>query len=268
MVSVYDHKDYREYLNDWIDSQGPKGRGLKSRLAQAAGVSSTLISLVLSGAKQLSIEQALECADFVGFNENESDYFILLVEHARAGTVKLRLRLQKKLQVLKEKSQRTSHRIEKNLELDDSLKAVYYSSWLYSGIRNLVAVKGFQTVEDLAQKLHLPHAVVNRVVQFLIDNQLCLLRGDKIVHGTAYTYIPPESPLVVKHHQNWRLQGFTHMDRFSKEDYFFTSPLSLSHKAASEIRKRLLGLVEQTFKLTGPSASEKTACLNIDWFEY
>ncbi len=268
MLSVYNFKDYRSFLREWIESQGAKGRGLKSRLAQAAGVSSTLISLVLSDDKQLSVEQALECADFVGLSENETDYFVLLVEWSRAGTNKLKMRLEKKLQVLKKKSQKTSHRMEKSVELNDSLKAVYYSSWLYSGIRNLVAIKGYQTIEDIADHLHLPHAVVNRVVQFLIENQLCNLKNEKIVHGPAFTYIPPDSPLVVKHHQNWRLQGFAQMDRFSDSNYFLTSPLSLSQKAADEVLKRLQDFVEQALKISGPSVSEKTACLNIDWFEY
>ena len=63
MISVYDFQDYRVFLNAWIDSQA-KTRGLKGRLAEAMGISSTMLSLIFKGDKNLSLEQAAEARSF------------------------------------------------------------------------------------------------------------------------------------------------------------------------------------------------------------
>lgn len=268
MKTVFDFTDYREFLNTWIDEHGEGSRGLKGRIAQACGVSSSLISLILKGHKHLTLEQAAEAADFVGLNDREAEYFFLLVEIGKAGSHKLQTKLRKRMKEQQEQAKKISKRVRKDIELSDEVKSIYYSSWIYTGIRNLSAVPGTNDVPAIAKRLNLPVAVVNRAVNFLLENGLCKKENGQLTFGPANTHVESDSPFVIKHHQNWRLRGFSFMDAFSESDLFYTCPMSLSAETAEEIRRLLPGFIEEVLKKVRPSPSEKIYCLNLDWFEY
>lgn len=266
MISVYDFKNYREFLNTWIESKAQ--RGMKKKFSEAAGVSSTLISLILKGDKQLSLEQASDLADLLGLNERETEYFFLLVEYGRAGTHSLRQKLSKRIADLQEQAKKLSRRVKKDVELKDEEKAIYYSSWIYTGIRNLSATGEFNEVNQIAQRLNVSSAVVVKALDFLIEHGLCKLENGKIDYGPAHLHVDSDSPFVMKHHQNWRLRGFQFMDQYNENNLYYTCPMSLSKEAVVAIRQLLPKVIEEVLKIVGPSASEEVYCFNMDWFKY
>lgn len=268
MVSIFEFMNYRAYLNAWISAQGDRAYGLKGKIAQALGVSSSLLSQILKEEKSLTSDQASDLSDFMGLNELESDYLHLLVEVSRAGTPKYRDKLQRKIRAHQEQSKKIGKRVPRNKELTDEQKAIYYSSWLYTGIRNLVAVPGQDQVQALGEYLRVEPGVVQRIVRFLVENGLCIEEKGRIAYGPASTHVDRESPFVNKHHQNWRFQAIQQMERRRDQDLFFTSPMSLSHEANEQIRKMITNFIQETMKVAGPSPSERVSCLNIDWFEY
>lgn len=268
MVSIFDFTNYRQYLTKWVDAQGDHRYGLKGRLAKALGISSSLVSQVFKAEKTLTPDQAAELVVFLGLQELEGDYLHLLVELERAGTTRYREKLQRKIKLLQEQSQKIGKRVPRNKELTDEQKAIYYSSWLYTGIRNLTAVPGFGHAQTIAEQLKLEPAVVQRVLNFLLENGLCKEQDGRVTYGPASIHVDRESPFVNKHHQNWRFQAIQSMERRREEDLFFTGPLSLSFEAAAQVRKLLPNVIQDVLKISGPSDSETVACLNIDWFKF
>lgn len=263
MISIYDFTDYREFLNAWITAQ--KGKGLQGKMAVAAGVSSSLISFILKGEKHLSLEQAAEISEFMGLPEKEVEYFYLLVEYGRAGSVKLQKQLLKRIE---EQRKKLSNRMAKAASLTDEVKAVYYSSWAYAGIRNLTATPGEHDVHSIAKRLGLSASVVGELLDFLVQNDLCKVEDGKLTYGAKRIHVPADSPFVAKHHQNWRLKGFQTMEERRDSNLFFTAPMSLSAQAAREVHQLLPKVVEQVMGIAGPSDSEVVYCFNMDWFGY
>lgn len=268
MTNIFDFTNYRAYLAQWIADQGDRSYGLKGRISAALNISSSLLSQILKEEKSFTADQTSDLSDFMGLSEIESDYLHLLVESSRAGTPKYRDKLKKKILALQEQSKRIGKRVPRNKELTDEQKSIYYSSWLYTGMRNLSAVPGFDNIQSLADHLRIEPAVAQRFLRFLLENGLCVEDKGKITYGPASTHIDMESPFVNKHHQNWRFQGIHHMDKRRDEDLFFTGPMSLSKEAAQEVRKMIPNFIQTVMKTTGPSPSEMVACLNIDWFKY
>jgi uncharacterized protein (TIGR02147 family) len=265
MISIYDYTDYRDFLNAWIEGQKGKAKGLQGKLAVAAGVSSSLISFILKGEKHLSLEQAAEISEFLGLTEKETEYFYLLVECGRAGSVKLQKQLMKRIE---EQRKLLANRIARNTNLSDEVKAIYYSNWAYSGIRNLTATPGAHDVQSIAARLGLAPHVVGTILDFLLQNALCRVVDGNLTYGPQRTHVPADSPFVLKHHQNWRLRGFQAMEERKSSNIFFTSPMSLSVEAAKEIQQYLPKVVEQVMAISGPSDSEVVGCFNLDWFGY
>jgi uncharacterized protein (TIGR02147 family) len=268
MLAVFEFTNYREYLASWIVSRGDHSYGLKGRIAEVLGISSSLLSQILKGDKSLTPDQSSDLCDYLGLNELESDYFHLLVEKDRAGNPRYKEKIERKIRLLQQQSQKIGKRVLRNKELSDEQKAVYYSSWLYTGIRNMVAVPQLQKLEAIAEHLRCEPQLVAKILRFLLENGLCVEEQGKVTYGPASIHVDKESPFVNKHHQNWRFQAINKMEAKKDEDVFFTSPMSLSVETAEEIRKLIPTFIQTVVKMVGPSPSEKVMCLNIDWFEF
>lgn len=271
MVSIYEHTNYREYLAAWIDEtqkQKSQARGIKGRLATAAQVSPAMMSLILKGQKHMTMEQAAEVAEFLNLNEIETDYFFLLVELGKAGSFKLEQKLKRKLRELQANAKKISARVKKDRELTDEEKAIYYSNWIYTGVRNLSAIPEFGTIDKIAQRLHVPENQVLKTVEFLSEHGLIKKENGQLTFGPTHMHVGSDSPFVMRHHQNWRLRGFQFMEQHTESNLFYTCPMSLSHEAVEEVRKLLPKVIEQVLKIVGPSPSERAFCFNMDWYEY
>lgn len=265
MPSIYEFLDYRVFLKKWIEFKSQNLKGIQSKLAASAGVSTTLISRILSGEKNLSLEQAMEVAEYVGFNDTETGYFLLLVEIGKAGSEKLRRKLTADAAAIR---QQVATRIQNTSQIDEETKSIYYSSWIYTGIRNLAATPGPHDVNSLAKRLELPNKVVANAVKFLVENKLCVQDEKGIQYASSRTHLGADSPYINHHHRNWRQKAVTQMEQRNPAHLFFTSPMSLSEETANELRQLFPKWIEEVMKKIEPSPSEKVYCLNLDWFEF
>ncbi len=267
-MNIYEYEDYRGYLSHWIESQPNGGRGTLKKWAAECSVHSTLISQIMKKKKDMSLELAEQISKSIGLSEAEFDYFSLLVLHARAGTTSLKNQLKRRIKAEQDRSENIGTRLKVAGGMDDEAKAQFYSSWLYSGARNLTAFKQFKSIDAIAERLSIPRKLAQEIVQFLVETGLCTLESGKLEAGTQRTHVDANSPHVSQHHQNWRLQGFQKMALKKPSNLFFTFPMSLSVKDAEKIRKLLPVFAESIHKIVGPSDSETVRCLNIDFFEY
>ncbi len=267
-MKVFEYRDYKKFVNEWIKEQPKGGRGQIKRMSEFLRVSTTLLSQVLRSDKQFSLETAAEFTEYLGLNEKESEYFLLLIEHQRACGFKLKKILEKKLDREQKIGSQLQNRLQKDRQLTDEEKMQFYSSWMYSALRILSALPEITNAKTLSERLNLPLSTVNNVVNFLLEKNLCVMKNNKLTYGDYRTHIGKDSPFVIKHHQNWRIKGFQAMELRRDEDLFFTQPMALSVVAAEKIRLMLPGIIEQIHAVSGPSESEVVRCFNIDWFEY
>ncbi len=268
MKTLYEFTDYKEYFNQRLESLPKKGHGEYRRLALFLNVSTTMISQVFRGDKHLSLEMASELCDYLQLDETEAEYLFLLVDYQRAGSHKLRQRLLRQIQRKQQQARVLENRIKKDISLTEESKSIFYSNWLYSAIRILSSIPDFDNIESIADRLQLPTPHVQKIAEFLIQNKLCLRQGNKIKMGPTKTYVGSQSPFVVQHHRNWRLQAFQKMNLFDEDNLFTTAPMSMSKDVAEKIRQEIPGFIQSIYKQVEPSDSQVVRCLNIDWFEY
>lgn len=267
-MKVFEFRDYKEFLKSWLKAHPKGGRGQLKKIAEHLRVSTTLISQVLNGSKHFSLETAADITEYVGLNAKETEYFLLLIDYQRAGGFKLKKILEKKLDREQQAGSQMQNRLLADRQLSDEEKMQFYSSWMYSAVRILSALPKLNSAKDMSDRLNIPLGLVNNVVEFLLEKNLCRIENNKLTYGAYRTHIGKDSPFVVKHHQNWRVRGFQSMELRRDEDLFFTQPMALSVEAAEKIRLMLPGIIEQIHGISGPSESEVVRCLNIDWFEY
>lgn len=267
-MSIYEFQDYRRFLRGEFAKLPKKGRGQARKLADALKVHPVVVSQVLSGTRDLSPEQALETALYLGLDERATEYFSLLVHRARAGTRKLEQHLTKKIEALRAEATFLKNRIQKHRKLNEEDMGKFYSDWYYSGIRLLTSVPGFGDVDAIARHYRLSRARVAEIVAYLEEKGLCA-RDEKgrLKMGATSTFITGESPFANGHHRNWRAKAMEAQIHQKQEDLFYTSPCSLSAADKEKFREELKKLIASFSQRVQDSPAELVACLNIDWFE-
>lgn len=265
--SVFEFTSYRLFLKTWVQSKGD-GRGEWSRMAKFLNVTPTVISQVLREDRNLSPELANDLCDYIGFSEEEARHFLLLVDFARAGSVKLKQRLRQQITESQKRAATLGQRLQTQEVMTDAAKARFYSDWIYAGIRNLTALDSRHTIDSLSERFGISRTKMSDLIKFLVEEGLCQSQSGTITVGPQKTHVPADSPFVFSHHRNWRLKAIESMREKKDSDLFYTGPMSLSADLAAEVRQRIPTFLDQLYKELGPSKSEVVRCLNIDWFEY
>jgi uncharacterized protein (TIGR02147 family) len=268
MVRIHHYDSYKEFVNAWVTQQPQSGHGEYRRMSMALEVSSTMVSQIFKGSKELSLELACELAEYLSLSEDETEYFLLLVEHSRAGSFKLKTKLAKQINDKKEIAKKLENRLKKEHTLDDQAKQIYYSTWIYPAVRILTDIPNINTAEEIANRLQLPKNQIIRILNFLVEHKIIVRSNDSLSMGPAHIYLPPADPLATRNLQNWRQLAFQKMNFQNDETFFYSGQYALSQQVAEQIRKQLPDFIENILKIVRPSPSETTRCLNIDYFEF
>ena len=111
MGSIFKHTDYRKFLREWLSHQPKRGRGLLRRWSEALGVNPSILSQILAGQRELSLDHAYQILLELGLGEIEGEYFLTLVTSERAATHRLKEYLKTKLHRQRQESLQLSKRI-------------------------------------------------------------------------------------------------------------------------------------------------------------
>lgn len=267
MIKVFDCHNYREFLDKRLKEMPKKGYGKMSELSRFMGVHTTLVSQVLKGHKDLTTDQAILSSEFFGLNIFETEYFLLMVSMERAGVESSKNFYKQKLESMKTESRSIEKRVHSTKKLSEEQRAVFYSDWAYSAVRQSLALPSIESIEEIAKYLSLTNEKVKRCLDFLIQTGLCKVSGKRIIAGPSSTHVEASSPWVRVHHTNWRNKAIESLDSVASNEIHYTLPLTISKKDSEKIRKYIINYIEEVRKTVDSSPSEEFFCLNIDWFK-
>jgi uncharacterized protein (TIGR02147 family) len=262
---VYDFKDYREYLIHALPVSG-EGRGSRNRLAETLNCQKGFISQVLGGATHFSPEHAIKISKFLKHDVDEEEFFLALVSLGRAGSHDLAHFYQKKLKEILERRKQIKERIKSGKGLSEADQMLYYSSWHYTAIHMCLMVPRFRSRNAMCEFLGLSVETVNRILNFFISRGFAHQEGNEFFAGETRIHLPAESPLISKHHANWRMQAITSLDHQRSNDMHYSLVMSLSEEAVEKIRGILLNSVQGIEPVLKEAKDELVYSLNIDLF--
>lgn len=259
--SVFSFRDYKDFLKSRM-----KERGQIARLAEAAGCHRSYFSQVLHSHVQLTPEQALGLGEHWGLSRAELDYFCLLVDHARAGSPRLRARLEKRLEELRRDQENLGERFKTRAVEPGERELLYYSSWQMAAVHVIVSIPRFQTAEAIAERLGLPLARVHATLEALERHGFTQRKGRKWTLGTGDVHIPKRSLLNSVNHANWRTQAVARSQDPEGKGVHYTSVASMSVKDFEAIKAEILALIDRSRKTIAASPEEELVCMTCDFF--
>ncbi len=265
-LSIFEYKDYKKYILEWMEQGAHQGRGMRKQLAEAIGCQMAFVTHVLSGDYHLSMEQAEACSRWLGLKESESDFFIILVMYERAGTKGLKNLLRRQISEHRERhtNLKTRVKISETLSLEDQM--TYYSSWHYAAIHMAVMNPSLATVESLQKHFQLPSNKIMNVLEFLLQRGFLIKEKEKLKVSKPVLHLEMDSPLLNQHHSHWRLKALESLGENNFENLHYSGVISLSQEDFEWLREKLSGLLQEVIEKLASSPDEKLACLNFDWF--
>lgn len=268
MISIFEAESYKSFVEQLIASMPRKGRGQFSKIAEHLGLHPTRVSQIFKGELHLTADQAQSLTKFFGLSALDSEYFVTLVLRDRAETKDLRALFEGQLERMQVKSRQIINRVPRDLVMTSEQKAEFYSSWFYSAIRLATSMEGTHDVNSLSEFFGMDRARVQQVLEFLLQTGLCVIKEGRIQMGAKTTHLEQTSPLVLRHHSNWRVRALNRHEALTESELAYTCPVSLHHEDMLAVREMLSQVIEKFLKrVTASEPADTLACLNVDWFK-
>jgi uncharacterized protein (TIGR02147 family) len=265
MKELYKFQGYKEFLQYQIRENSGE-RGYQGRLAEASGCQKSYFSQVLRSDLHLTLEHGANLAAFWGLDEEETSYFLDLIQLDRAGVPRLREVLKRRLAAAREKQAEPSRRYGSAVGLSEESRQAYYSSWAHAAVHILTGTESFRTAQAISDRLSLPLAVVTKILRELESMGVTAHVGGKWANQARTLHIPKESYLNGVNHNNWRQRAVLDSQRAQTAGLHYTSVQSHSLEDFARIREAVMEAVEKSRKIIGPSPAEDVSVLCLDFF--
>jgi uncharacterized protein (TIGR02147 family) len=264
--NVFEFQDYKKYISAWIDSRPNGGRGEKSRIAKQARCHLAYISQVLTGPAHFNLEQADSLNELLEHGEDEAQFFILLVELGRAGTHSLQKHFEKQIQRILNQRLQLKNRFTDKKSLTPENQATYYSHWAYCAVHMAVLNPKLRTPGPIAKYFDLSISKTVEILDFLGSVGLVKKDDGNFVPGDVRIHLEHDSPMISKHHTNWRIQAMRALERETQQELHYSGVISLSRSDLPKVREAMVRALEQVRGIVKNSQDETVYCYSLDLF--
>jgi len=238
-VNVFEHLDYRVLLRALFSARKASEYGFSHRaFCRRVGLSSSnFLSLVLSGARNLTPQMAEKFAAAFGLKDREAEYFVELVAFNQSKTANERARAYARLGRFKR------HRATHKLAAE---QAAYHSAWYIPAIRELAAREDFrQDPRWIARTMQpsITSAQATRALRVL--EKLELLRRDadgrlRQASPIVTTGVGPLPHHIVSYHRGMLQSASRALDAVPRDEREISSlTLCVSHEVMLELKQRI-----------------------------
>lgn len=265
-MDIYGLKDYRSVIRHWLENEA--GRGGQRRLSEAGGCQPSYLSQVLSGAAEITLDQAYGMGFAMDLDPDSSEFFLLLVQRDRAASKLFREHLSRRIDAVIKKKSQLSERFNPGRILSGDEQARYYASWHYSAIHTLTAVPEFQTIKALEKRLRLSAEVIERAVHDLENMAIVRRDGVRVIALARDVHASSSSALNFGYHAIWRAVANQRMQEMPVgRNTHYTALYGLSRSDVQKLKSMMLEFIQKTREVVGPSAEETVAVMACDLFE-
>jgi uncharacterized protein (TIGR02147 family) len=266
-MTVFKFRSTATFLKEYIKKLPRSGYGEVSRIAVHLGISTTLVSQVLHGAKLFTPEQAQAVTVYLGMPDLERDYFVFMNQKERAGSTAARSFWEKKMQELTQKSLKLANRVSSSQTLTEMDKSVFYSDVIYSCIRIFTSIgESGKSYEQISARFNLPDSKLKNILQFLLETKLIQKKFDRYYLGPQRTHLAADSTYNAINLTNWRLCAINKVRKLSENELMYSCSASLSKTDFHILREEMVHFIKKFLDRVHNSEAEDLACFSLDFF--
>lgn len=263
-ADIFESLDYKDFLKKWLESAP---RGSLSKLAESAGTQVSFLSQVTTKKVHLNHEQCWKIGKAMGLSDLEQSYFSNLLEFAKAQSGPYREHLRQELGRIANRRHSLKERFPVSDSLSEEQKSLYFSSYLYSAAHLLTTLEKGASKDRISEYLKIDLPTTSRVLIDLISMGLVEEKNARYRSRNKRIHLPSDSPIIIRHHTNWRLRSLAAIERLSSENLHYSSAVTISEKDAYRIKDMLIDLIGRFGELVKTSKAERCFVFNADFFE-
>jgi uncharacterized protein (TIGR02147 family) len=265
-MNIYLQTEPVAAIQAYIDENHAIGK-IKTRLAAAAKCKQSYFSNVLGGKVNLTVDQAFGISKFMGLTDIETEYFLLLVQLARAGDPDLKSFLKNRIKIMRQSEFKLEKKFLKKDRLSPAQVRVYYSSWHHQSIHMLLTIPKYGRVENIAKRLNLPVETALSKLKTLESIGLAEKVGEYWRSILKDIHIPIHDPSSLGHQIQWKLQAISDLQNPRTEGLHYSSVYSLSFEDFQKLKSMMVSFIEETRVQVEKSREEDIAHFQLSFFQ-
>jgi len=265
-MKIYQYDSYISFLRDQIEAT--RRPGIMTELARIAGCNRTYLSQVLGGKAHLTADHAINLAEAFYLDEEQADFFLLLLLRERSANKIARQKLERKIERVRETKLKFEPKVDpaftkKKISEENFLR--YHADWRYQAAVSLTLLPHSQTISAISAKLGVSLAEGNKLLETLSEWQLIKKRGDRYLHAGKSIEKPNAGPVLALQHAGWRAKAVDQIHRGG--GLHVSSNLTLSSADALILKSKLLAFFEENRQLVYHSKPlEEAYAFGCDFF--
>lgn len=265
-MDIFEYTNYRQYLQSLVKNREAKGK-TQVELANAMGCQAAYFSQVLKEKADLTEDHAIKLCVFLDFNGIKTEYFLVILRIARAGTSQLKSYLEKTREKLIADYQEVEGRISTSKRKGSSEDNVYYcSSWIPAVIHSGTSCEAYQTILELSKRFNIESSVVDYHLQSLEKYGLVEFKNGKWLFKGGSLHIPKNSALDQSFQISRRIHAMNSIAKRKTDDIHYSMVFSADITTVKKIRQSFIDTIEETHKISVASPSEDVYALCLDFF--
>ncbi len=265
-MDVFKFSDYKEYLDARI-KQNAAQRGYRTQLAEAAQCQKSFFSHVTHSHVHLTPDHAFGLCEFWAFDSTETEYFLAMVDAARAGSVRLRASLESRMRKIRLSRNDVTKRVVADEIRDRQAETLYHSAWYWNALHMVVAIPAYQTTHAISQRLGLEPARTVECLQQLEKMGLVTLKSGRWQITNKSIHLDRSSPMRESHHTQWRQRAVLDIQKRTDDSIHYNAVFAMSVDDSQRLRDMITEMIVRSRDIIGPSSEEELFCMSTDFFK-
>lgn len=243
-MNIFSTTDYRTILKETLEAKKFLDKSYSFQaMASAIRVQKPYISKVINARADFNSDQLYMACVYLGFEEEETSYILLLLEYERCFYPERREVLLKNIEKVQD-SKRDSKNIIKDsinsrnaVDFDNSIHIEYYLDPIILIVHMFLTIPRFRkNLDQISKELFITRDDLNNTLSKLVEMKLIEINDGEVTVLVASLHLPRESKVVSSHQNMLKQYGLYRQNRLKVEQKKnFLVTFSSNEKARKEI---------------------------------
>jgi uncharacterized protein (TIGR02147 family) len=268
MFHVFGYLDYRVGLREALLDRGMSN----SQLASSMRIQASYLSRVMQKQTHVSADQLFLGCQALQFNQEESDFILLLLDWARSDLPARREPLKKKILSIQESKRGTDHVLKAEFQnpATSSEFSDYYLDPLLSIVHACLSIPTYQfKPERLAASLRIPEVKLKDILATLVRLGILTLEKNRYVVQKNHIHLDRKSVLNHAYQTLFRHTALEHLRSVPDGSKFqFAVTFSADEASRQKIHDEYNLFLKKIEPLVREAPSEGAYQINFDLFRW
>ena len=261
-MNIFMGKDYKNVLKQRVQEK----HGNLTKYSIAAKCQPSYLLRVLKTEAHLTPDQAHRLAEYWALDSDEMDYFLLLVDYARAGDSRHRDFLERKIAGVQREHASLDQVVNRGIVTDMRGVLDYHRDWRISFTHFLSACSKYQTKNALRGRMNISKEELSEILTFLESCEYIKIANHSVKFAKGSGHIPKDSPVLPIFLGNWRQLAVQKSMRKGVSAVHFSNVQTIAQKDLPKLMEVAKQFIRDAKNMCDQSGSDDVVAINLDVF--